>query len=255
MTTAYPGAPYGWRARIGLLQPSMVSDNNPIEFYLMAPPGVQMVLTSMGIADGGNRAELYARAIADIEIPIRRLLNRKVDVIVQSGVPPVVTRGWGFEDELAARVATITDLPFASDIGCCIAAFRALGVVKVAVLADNSMLQGMADYLGHAGLEQVATGFPGGVAAEPGAESLGVFYRGAAELHRAATNADVIYIPGANRPTVGMIQALEEDIGIPIVTSAQATFWRGLCLAGVNPALVSGYGRLFQTGGATPQTG
>ncbi len=249
MPTAYPGAPYGWRARIGLLQPSMVSDNNPIEFYLMAPQGVQMVLTSMGIPDGGNRQESYARAIAEIEGPIRRLLNRKVDVIVQSGVLPVVTRGWGFEDELAARVATITDLPFASDIGCCIAAFQALGVTKVAVLAEESMLQGMAEYLGHAGLEQVASGYPSGVDGEPGAESLGVFYRGAAELHRAAPTAEVVYIPGANRPTVGMIEALEEDIGVPVVTSAQATFWRGLCLAGVNPRLVNGYGRLFQAGG------
>lgn len=250
MPTAHPGAPYGWRARIGLLQPSMVSDNNPIEFYLMAPPGVQMVLTSLGIADGGNRAELYAKAIAEIETPIRRLLSRGVDVIVQSGVPPVVTRGWGFEDELAARVATITDLPFASDIGCCIAGFRALGVTKVAVLADTGMLQGMAEYLGHAGIEQIATGFPSGVASEPGAESLATFYRGSVELYRAAPNAEAIYIPGANRPTVGMIEALEEDIGIPVVTSAQAQVWRGLCMAGVNPRLVTGYGRLFQTGAA-----
>jgi maleate cis-trans isomerase len=232
------------------MQPSMVSDNNPFEFYLMAPDGVQMVLTSLGIPDGGNRAELYAQAIAGIDVPLRRLISRKVDAIVQAGVPPVVTRGWGFEDVLKARVAEITDLPFASDIGCCVAAFKALGASRVAVLADGSMLQGMAEYLHGAGLEQVATGFPSGVAEEPGAESLGVFYRGAVTLHRSAPAADAIFIPGANRPTVGMIQELEWDIGIPVVSSAQALFWRGLCLAGVNPALVTGYGRLFQAGEA-----
>src|SRR3954453_16769825 len=99
MPTAYPGASYGWRARIGLLQPSMVSDNNPIEFYLMAPPGVQTEWTSMGIPAGANRRESQARPCSEIEGSIRRLLNLKVDVIVQPGVPPVVTRGWGFEDE------------------------------------------------------------------------------------------------------------------------------------------------------------
>ena len=35
------GAAYGWRARIGLLQPGNVSDTNPFEFYMM-PEGMSM---------------------------------------------------------------------------------------------------------------------------------------------------------------------------------------------------------------------
>ena len=46
------GAAYGWRARFGLLQPSLVCDTNAYEFYLMAPPGVQLLLTSLGIVEG-----------------------------------------------------------------------------------------------------------------------------------------------------------------------------------------------------------
>src|SRR6478672_2381817 len=138
---AYPGASYGWRARFGLLQPTLVSDNNPFEFYLMAPEGVQMVLTSLGIRQ--TVPGEYDRAIAGLEEPIRRLLSRGVDVIVQAGVPPIVTRGWGFEEELKRRVAEWTDVPYGTDIGCCIAALQALGVRRVAVLASEALQRGL----------------------------------------------------------------------------------------------------------------
>ena len=45
LTASSPSAAYGWRARIGMLQPTMASDTNPYEFYLMTPAGEQLVLT------------------------------------------------------------------------------------------------------------------------------------------------------------------------------------------------------------------
>ena len=245
-TFAYPGAPYGWRARIALLQPTMVSDTNPYEFYLMAPDGVQMVLTSLGIKGEGSRLDEYRRAIEQIDQPLKRVLARGVDAIIQTGVPPVVSRGWGFNEELLARVAAITPVPFASDITCCIDGMKALGVGKVAVLAGASMLEGMEDYFSKAGLDLVGTSTerPHGLD-DVSADSLAVAFRGTVNLHRACPQAEAIYIPGANRPTVGMIAAAEEAIGIPVVTSAQACMWRGLQLAGVNTRTVAGYGRLF----------
>ncbi len=249
MLNPHPGAAYGWRARIGLLQPTMVSDTNPYEFYLMAPEGVQMVLTSLGIRGVGSRRQEYADAMEHIEEPIRRVLSRGVDAIVQAGVPPIVTRGWGYEAELLARVRTITDVPFDTDVSACIAGFQALGVARVAVLASESMLDGMADYFTAAGIEVVAssTARPGG-GEDPSADSLSVAFQGSVALKRAASRAQGIYIPGANRPTVGMLATLEAQLGIPVVSSAQAIMWRGLQLAGVDPKPVTGYGRLFQAG-------
>jgi hypothetical protein len=97
------GAAYGWRARIGMLKPSAVIDNNAHEFYLMAPPGVELFVTSLGV--GGMRQDEYDKAIANFEHPLRLLLHHQPDVILQAGVPPIVTRGWGFEDTLRASVA------------------------------------------------------------------------------------------------------------------------------------------------------
>ena len=118
-------APYGWRARIGMLQPSLVADNNPHEFYLMAPPGVQLVLTSLGMVERSQRtADAAVHALDRVEEPVRRLVARRVDVIVQAGIPLVTNHGCGYEAELRDRVARITPLPFAMDVRCSIDAMR-----------------------------------------------------------------------------------------------------------------------------------
>lgn len=244
--SASAGASYGWRARFGLLQPSLVSDNNPFEFYLMAPPGVQMVLTSLGIS-GGLRDEEYARAIAGIEAPIRRLLSRSADVIIQAGVPPIVSRGWGFEDELRARVAEWTPVPFATDIGCCIAALQALGIGRLALLASAALQHGVPEYLNHAGIEVVAAQAPEIAEGSQHSLPLSVPYRAGVTLYQSAPHVDGLLILGAFMPTVGMIQDLERAIGVPVVSSAQAMMWQGLRFAGVPCREVAGFGALFQT--------
>jgi maleate isomerase len=43
---------------------------------------------------------------------------------------------------------------------------------------------------------------------------------------------------------IGVIQALEEDPGRPVLTSTQVACWRALRLAGARAA-VTGYGALF----------
>ncbi len=43
---------------------------------------------------------------------------------------------------------------------------------------------------------------------------------------------------------IGAIQALEEALGKPVLTSNQVVFWAALRLANI-PARVTGYGQLF----------
>jgi len=46
-------------------------------------------------------------------------------------------------------------------------------------------------------------------------------------------------------PSVAVIQPLEQDLEVPVVTSMQAMAWAGLRLAGIKTE-VTGYGRLFR---------
>lgn len=248
MLNLSPGATYGWRARIGFVTPTPVAENNPYEFYLMAPEGVTIVLTSLGVLD--LTQEQYDRALGRLESAAGEVVNRKVDAIVQAGVPLVVTHGWGFEREVLARIARVTAVPAATDIGSCIRAMRALEMSRVVMLTpfEDEMHTHLADYVKNAGIEVVAAhSIRASVPFEDvSTVPLAVPYRAAKALYRSAEGADGIWITGALMPSVGAIDPLEADLGAPVVSSMQAMTWAGLHLTGISTENVVGYGRLFQ---------
>jgi maleate cis-trans isomerase len=60
-----------------------------------------------------------------------------------------------------------------------------------------------------------------------------------------APEAQAVLLSGTGLPTVAVLEALERDLGKPVISSNQAFLWRALRLAGVRDA-VSGYGRLLR---------
>jgi maleate cis-trans isomerase len=244
--TSEQGAAYGWRARIGFITPSAVVENNAYEFYLMAPRGVTIALTPMGMdVFAAGAAEDFLRRLP---AATQELVNRKVEVLVQAGVPQVVTGGWGFEDRLRQVVADVTDVPVATDIGACIEAMQALGMRRVAMLTpfDDALHEHLSRYVANAGIEVVAArSCRTPEFADFTIAPLSYPYRAARALFQSATGADGVWITGAALPSVGMIEALETDLGVPVVSSMQAMFWAGLRLARVS-AQVAGYGRLLR---------
>jgi maleate isomerase len=239
------GAAYGWRARIGLLQPGMISDTNPFEFYMMAPEGVELILTSMGL--GGMSEANYERVIANLETPIKRVVSRKADAIIQTGIPPLVYHGWGIEEKLHDRVAQVTPTPYISDAAACIAGMHALGMARIAVVSafDDDLVTLIRGYLKNAGIDLVGhQSVPREENGETGSLSLETVYRTAREVYQRHKPVDGIWITQASVPSVGVIEDLEHDLRVPVVTSAQALMWAGLGMAGVRQP-VAGFGKLF----------
>lgn len=58
------------------------------------------------------------------------------------------------------------------------------------------------------------------------------------------TNADAVLFGGNGFRAVGAIEALEEDLGCPVLTANHVTFWNALRATGVRPP-VTHYGRIF----------
>jgi maleate isomerase len=56
----------------------------------------------------------------------------------------------------------------------------------------------------------------------------------------------VISVPCTNFPVIGNIEYLESKYGVVICDSIAAVMWKSLKLAGVDPQVVRGWGRLFQ---------
>jgi maleate cis-trans isomerase len=57
-------------------------------------------------------------------------------------------------------------------------------------------------------------------------------------------DAEAVFISGTGLPTVGVIEALEAELGKPVITAVQALMWRALRLAGYRQP-VRGHGRLL----------
>jgi maleate isomerase len=248
VTEAGPArAEYGWRARIGMLKPSPVIDNNAHEFYLMAPEGVELFVTSMGVSHK-DQSE-YDKAVAGLHRPLSLLVRHEPQVILQAGVPPIVTRGWGFEGQVLARVREITSIPFFTDVGSSIRALQALDASRIVMLSfgfDDALSRQIGEYLRRGGIELVGWARVQASSEEDAARvSLEIVHQRARDLfeaHRSVANG--IWITHASMPSVAVLDDLERELDVPVVSSAQALMWAGLRAAGILEP-IPGFGRLL----------
>lgn len=245
--------PYGWRGRVGMITPTPAHENNAYEFYQVAPDGVTVVMTSLGVVLANGEAS-YLSAIDRLEAATEEIMSRKPMSLIQAGVPLIAFQGWGFEDELLGRIAKVTDTPAGTDLGSCIMAMQRLGIKRPAMLTpfDDATHDKLTAYVANAGigvasaasvLGEVAGGELRGY--EVSTMDLGIVKRMAVELFRSTPGADGVWITGALMPSVAVVEAVERELGVPVVSSMQAMVWRGLRLAGVTDP-VGGFGRLLR---------
>jgi maleate isomerase len=248
---ANPGAAYGWRARIGFLQPGMANPNHPHEFYLIVPEGVTISIASLHSFDDPADEFLsptsMSRPVGRIPDGVKLLAKQGVNAIVQAGIPHITILGWGFEEKLRAQVREITDIPFVMDTQSSIEAMKTLGMSRVLMVSPftDSASEHVSEYVSHAGIEIVSahrvlvseySGLYG--------ITLGSVYQEVKKAHSKVENVDGVWLPGAAMPSVAVIDPLERDLGLPVVSSKQAMIWASLRAARVETT-VSGYGQLF----------
>ncbi|MDE2837289.1 MAG: hypothetical protein OXL97_07245 [Chloroflexota bacterium] len=251
MTSVQTG-PYAWRARAGMITPSGVHEMNSFEFYLMAPPGVSVAMTSLHTRGWGPDIDSFVR----LEEATQEIAERGVGSLVQAGTPHVVHREWPYHRVIVERINAVTNIPASTDIGACMDAMQRLGMSRVVLLSpfrdpDNEALTA---YVSHAGIEVVAwdsildhvVGATGNFMYDIATLPLSTVYAAARRLYAAnADRADGIWITGAAMPSVGIVEALEGDAGAPVVSSMQAMAWTGMRLAGLSQR-IEGFGRLVR---------
>jgi len=237
-------SPYGYRAKIGLIMPGVNTNCEP-EFYRVAPKGVSIHTTRM-ILTGKATEESYYRMEKDTERAAIELETADVDVIgwacTSGGVycPP---------ERVEAMIQGIAGCPAVSTINAVVAAFKALGVKRIALGTPymNFINETEIDVLEKAGLKVVsAYGLELGVTQE---ERRGIGRVPPESMHRFAQHidcpqAEAIFISCTNVAALDAIETIERVHGKPFVTSNTATIWRCLRLAGI-PDRIEGYGRLL----------
>lgn len=232
----------GWRLRLGMLIPSVNTVAEP-QLAAMLPDGVSLHTTRLKLTGSTEeellgmveRAEEAALLLADAE-PQRILFH----------CTAVTTFDFGMVERIRDRITGATGLPTDVTAEGIVAALRAVGAGRVVMVTPY--IQPVNDrevaYLQHHGLSVLTEhglGLPGGKAfatVEP-AE----WYR--IVMARRHPDADAYFLSCAQTRTAEVIEALEHDLGRPVVTSNSGALWHCLRQAGLRDA-VPGFGSLLR---------
>lgn len=241
----------GWRARIGVL--THEDDTVPeSEFWTMAPDGVSVHTARVPFGDLQTYADPPGPDNATGQLA--RLPLQGIVFAFTTGSYLLGTTG---EQALVARLEKRSNgIPVLMPCIAAIAAFHALAVGRIALFhapwfTGEVDQQGVA-YFQSQGFEVVHASHltPAIKVPHP---NLGSDVN-PAELYEwvrkhAPSNLEGFFIAGNGLRSIGVIAALEEDFGRPVLTANQVAFWYALRLAGVG-AQVDDYGQVFKKTGS-----
>ncbi|MEM2057126.1 MAG: aspartate/glutamate racemase family protein [Thermoproteota archaeon] len=235
----------GTRGRIGIIYPAdgLIDD----EFFKFVPEDVAIHITRISVPEEKLSVNVVAQVAetSEIEQAAKMLRITRPNVIAYACTSGSFLKR-GYEKKISQRIEKVTNIPAITTTQAVIDAFNLLGIRKVVVIAPypddiNSHLK---KYLEEIGIHIV--GFKG----------LNLNYEWkignfrTEELYKHATNsfnpnADGLFIPCTGLRTAEIIEPLEKELGVPVVSANQATMWKALQIANINEP-VKGCGALLR---------
>lgn len=143
---------------------------------------------------------------------------------------------WEGAHEQVEKLAVAAGKPASSTSFAFVHAAETLGLCRVAVAASypEDVARYFVEFLAMGGIEIVSLRSEGiDTAAEVGRLSPEAVVELA--VHHDHPAADAVLIPDTAMRTLGVIPAIEERLGKPVLTANQVTIWEGLRLAGTVP--------------------
>jgi maleate isomerase len=210
---------YGWRGRIAHLAPSR-GDWIVYEFYKIAPRGV-MFMNVTGTVRNLRDDDLSAR-LKSLEAAAIDVAADKVDLIICGGSPIVTLQGYGSEERISAELTRACGVPCVMGIQVEVEALRAVNSKRpvIATPYPPALDDRLVRYLGQAGFEvQGCQGLGIENNAQIGLLPEHASLRIAREAAAKAPNADAILMPCGRWPTLESALLLEQELGLPVVTS------------------------------------
>jgi arylmalonate decarboxylase len=126
-------------------------------------------------------------------------------------------------------------------------AFRDLSTSRLAVVNPYppDLNQTMIKYLKDWGFEVASVVSLETTFTESSVASIGDIYRAAKRAVREAGNATGIFMPCANFPVVDVIEEIETDLGLPVISNITSQLYVAFKTIGMRDK-INGYGRLLR---------
>jgi len=178
---------------------------------------------------------------------VEKLAACPLDVIALAFTSSAYKHGSEGELQLLTRLSPMArNLPMTTTCIAAATAFRTLDARRIALVNppwfDQGLDQAGADYFAAQGfhvIHHAPCGLPSG---QRHITPIGLFewIEGMSAKHQ----PDVIFVAGNGQRAVGIIEAVENELDVTLVTANQLILWHGLKLLGRRPP-IRGYGRIF----------
>lgn len=234
----------GWRARIGIVVPSVNTVMEPWATRVV-PDGVSIHFSRMYIPPAITAQSLIEMDRTEGKAAIRQLSSVFPSAIAYGCTASSIVQGLNYDAHLRSEMQEAHGIPATTAAHAILTAIMAVGAKRISIVSPYTREVDEAEhrYFTSAGLDVVG-GACLGIAdgfrlAEPSPAAL---YRLGCE--GCDSTADALVISCLNTRSHTVIEALEQSLGKPVITSTQATLWHALRLAGVKDT-VAGLGRLL----------
>lgn len=238
--------PLGWKAKIGILVPSHDSGYGPYEYRKLCPDGV--VILETRVMGGRITVENLQNMRKDALYGAELLAKANPDVI--SYIPTAACFVIGVEEEkaLLEQMESRTGVKAVSGGTSVAEALRFLGARKISmyVPTNEEVTQMTVRYFEDQGFEVCAYDSM----YEENEENINrmspqEIYGNVLKLYKRCPEVEGIFITGGCFRTLEILDILEKDTGIPMVTTTPANMFRCLQVAGVKDPII-GFGQLLE---------
>lgn len=233
----------GWRARIGVIHPGG-GDGHISDFHKIAPNGVSIGSSGVPIHKDES-AEAMMHLDEHVVEAAKIIAGTKPDVIAWICTAGSFMKGKGHDERLIQEMEKATNIPCTTTSTAIMAAFKELGIKKLCLVTpypfDVNEIE--KKFIEDNGVRVVKT---------DGLDLVEIYVLGHLSpnvLYRTAKSADVpesdgLFISCTGLDTFDIIDPLEYDLGKPVITSNQASYWLAFKMAGVKEP-IKGYGTLL----------
>ncbi len=235
---------YSRRARIGVIAP--LDDKVEYAFNKYAPEGV--AFNSPRLSFPGPTPEGLIYLADQLEGAAKMYAKQHHDVVLFGCTSGSCIKGVGWDKECIRTIERACGWPGLTTSTAVLEAFQALGLNKTVVMTPypDDTNEAERQFLEDNGIHVTSitgVGFNRMKTMGGDAQADKFFlYRNAKKLK--TEGAEVFFLSCMGLATMELVEILEEDLGIPVITSHQASLWACLRHCRVNEK-ISGLGKLF----------
>ncbi len=208
------------------------------------PPGIRIISLNMNFRSGS--AQEFGTALPAYEEKIAELAAKQADLILPGGAPPFMLLGFAGERQLIRGWEQKYGVPIYTSGQNHVRALHTLGVHKFigASYFQEKMNAIFTQYFTEAGFQVLAMEgmkVPFDEVPQLPPEEIYNHIKAIFEKHR---DAEGIYMLGSAWKSLGIIERLEQTLGVPVIHPAATRCWETQLRLGFRSP-VPGYGRLL----------